>query len=216
MNDTFNLTARDQLKVLMRLLTYTFPFKGIIALAFIMLILSTVAGMIIPYLVMVFIDDYLTPAVFPEGEITMLVAVYLIVQIIGAITTYMNIYLFQYLAFKVIQQLRIDAFNKIGKLGMKYFDKVPGGSIVSRLTNDTEAIVEMFIGVFATFLMALFMMASSYVMMFVLDVRLAFMALIFMPLIFLIMLIYRKYSAIFFSHARQLLSDLIYTGCSKT
>lgn len=208
MNDTFNLTARDQLKVLMRLLTYTFPFKGIIALAFIMLILSTVAGMIIPYLVMVFIDDYLTPAVFPEGEITMLVAVYLIVQIIGAITTYMNIYLFQYLAFKVIQQLRIDAFNKIGKLGMKYFDKVPGGSIVSRLTNDTEAIVEMFIGVFATFLMAFFMMASSYVMMFVLDVRLAFMALIFMPLIFLIMLIYRKYSAIFFSHARQLLSDL--------
>ncbi|SDK25737.1 ABC transporter ATP-binding protein [Lacicoccus qingdaonensis] len=208
MNDTVNLTARDQLKVLMRLLTYTFPFKGVIVLAFIMLILSTVAGMIIPYLVMVFIDDYLTPAVFPEGEITMLVAVYLLVQIIGAITTYMNIYLFQYLAFKVIQQLRIDAFNKIGKLGMKYFDKVPGGSIVSRLTNDTEAIVEMFIGVFATFLMAFFMMTSSYVMMFVLDVRLAFMALIFMPLIFLIMLVYRKYSAIFFSHARQLLSDL--------
>ena len=208
MNDTVNLTARDQLKVLMRLLTYTFPFKGVIVLAFIMLILSTVAGMIIPYLVMVFIDDYLTPAVFPEGEITMLVAVYLLVQLIGAITTYMNIYLFQYLAFKVIQQLRIDAFNKIGKLGMKYFDKVPGGSIVSRLTNDTEAIVEMFIGVFATFLMAFFMMTSSYVMMFVLDVRLAFMALIFMPLIFLIMLVYRKYSAIFFSHARQLLSDL--------
>lgn len=208
MNDNVNLTARDQLKVLMRLLTYTFPFKGVIALAFVMLILSTVAGMVIPYLVMIFIDDYLTPAVFPEGELTMLVAIYLIVQIVGAITTYMNIYLFQYLAFKVIQQLRIDAFNKIGKLGMKYFDKVPGGSIVSRLTNDTEAIVEMFIGVFATFLMAFFMMASSYVMMFVLDVRLAFMALIFMPLIFLIMLVYRKYSAIFFSHARQLLSDL--------
>src|SRR5699024_11395871 len=83
-----------------------------------------------------------------------------------------------------------------------------GGSIVSRLTNDTEAIVEMFIGVFATFLMAFFLIASRYGMMFVLDVRLAFMALIFMPLIFLIMLIYRKYSAIFFSHARQLLSDL--------
>lgn len=208
MNDTVNLTARDQLKVLLRLLTYTFPFKGIIALAFVMLVLSTVAGMVVPYLVMVFIDDYLTPAVFPEQDMTVLIAIFLIVQIAGAITTYMNIYLFQYLAFKVIQQLRIDAFNKIGKLGMKYFDKVPGGSIVSRLTNDTEAIVEMFIGVFATFLMAFFMMASSYVMMFVLDVRLAFIALIFMPLIFLIMLIYRKYSAIFFSHARQLLSDL--------
>src|SRR5699024_12083756 len=106
---------------------------------------SCVRGMIIPCLLMVCIDGYLTPGVFLEVEITMLVALYLIVQIIGVITTYMNIYLFQYLAFKVIQQLRIDAFNKIGKLGMKYFDKVPGGSIVSRLTNDTEAIVEMFI-----------------------------------------------------------------------
>ncbi|MET3110217.1 ABC transporter ATP-binding protein [Salinicoccus halitifaciens] len=211
MNDikeTVHLTARDQLKVLMRLISYTYPFKWTIILAFVMLIFSTVAGMIIPYLVMVFIDDYLTPAVFPEDEITMLIVIFLTVQIIGAVTTYMNIYLFQYLAFKVIQQLRIDAFNKIGRLGMRYFDKVSGGSIVSRLTNDTEAIVEMFIGVFATFLMAFFMMASSYVMMFVLDVRLAFIALIFMPLIFLIMLIYRKYSAVFFSYTRQLLADL--------
>src|SRR5699024_3967805 len=61
---------------------------------------------------------------------------------------------------------------------------------------------------FATFLMAFFMMASSYVMMFVLDLSLACMALIFMPVTYLIMLIYRKHSAIFFSHARQLLSDL--------
>nr|WP_097039644.1 ABC transporter ATP-binding protein [Salinicoccus kekensis] len=208
MNETVHLTARDQLKVLMRLISYTYPFKWTIILAFVMLIFSTVAGMIIPYLVMVFIDDYLTPAVFPEDEITMLIVIFLTVQIIGAVTTYMNIYLFQYLAFKVIQQLRIDAFNKIGRLGMRYFDKVSGGGIVSRLTNDTEAIVEMFIGVFATFLMAFFMMASSYVMMFVLDVRLAFIALIFMPLILLIMLIYRKYSAVFFSYTRQLLADL--------
>ncbi|SOC38151.1 ABC transporter ATP-binding protein [Salinicoccus kekensis] len=207
-NETVHLTARDQLKVLMRLISYTYPFKWTIILAFVMLIFSTVAGMIIPYLVMVFIDDYLTPAVFPEDEITMLIVIFLTVQIIGAVTTYMNIYLFQYLAFKVIQQLRIDAFNKIGRLGMRYFDKVSGGGIVSRLTNDTEAIVEMFIGVFATFLMAFFMMASSYVMMFVLDVRLAFIALIFMPLILLIMLIYRKYSAVFFSYTRQLLADL--------
>ncbi|MFP3361858.1 ABC transporter transmembrane domain-containing protein, partial [Planococcus sp. SIMBA_143] len=77
------------------------------------------------------------------------------------------------LAFKVIQQLRIDAFDKIGRLGMRYFDKVPGGSVVSRITNDTEAIVEMFIGVLATFLSAFFIVISRFVMMFILDVRLA-------------------------------------------
>lgn len=208
MNDTVKLSAKDQWDVLVRLIKYTFPFKSIIFIAFVMLSISTFAGVATPYIVMIFIDDYLTPGIFPEQDIMCLIIIFFIVQIIGAITTYFNIYLFQYLAFKVIQQLRIDAFNKIGKLGMKYFDKVPGGSIVSRLTNDTEAIVEMFIDVFATFLMALFMMISSYVMMFILDVRLAFIALLFMPLIFLILMIYRKYSAIFFSQARQLLSDL--------
>src|SRR5699024_5530191 len=91
---------------------------------------------------------------------------------------------------------------------MRYFDKEPGGSIVSRLTNDTEAIVEMFIGVFSSFLMAIFMVISSYVMMFILDFKLALMALIFLPVIILVLALYRKYSAIYFSQARQLLSDL--------
>src|SRR5699024_648119 len=133
------------------------------------------------------IDDYLTPQVFPESDITLMIGIFFVIQIVGAITTYWNVYLFQYLAFKVIQQLRIDAFNKLGKLGMRYFDKEPGGSIVSRLTNDTEAIVEMFIGVFSSFLMAIFMVISSYVMVFILDFKLALMALIFLPVIILVL-----------------------------
>lgn len=208
MAQNHNLTAKDQFDVLKRLIKYTFPFKGIIALAFLMLTISTVASVATPYLVKVFIDDYLTPRVFPESDMTLLIVIFFVVQIIGALTTYWNVYLFQYLAFKVIQQLRIDAFDKIGQLGMRYFDKEPGGSIVSRLTNDTEAIVEMFIGVFSSFLMALFMVISSYVMMFILDFKLALMALVFVPIIVVILALYRKYSAIYFSQARQLLSDL--------
>ncbi|AKG73851.1 ABC transporter ATP-binding protein [Salinicoccus halodurans] len=207
-DNTFNLTFHDQKRVLIRLLRYVLPFKKILALGFLMLIISTVAGVATPYIVMIFIDEYLTPGVFPESDITWLIIIFFAVQVVGAVTTYMQIYLFQYLAFRVIQQLRIDAFEKIGRLGMDYFDKVPGGSVVSRLTNDTEAIVEMFIGVLATFLMAFFMVISSFVMMFVLDFKLALFALIFMPVIVLILAVYRRYSANFFSHARQLLSDL--------
>ncbi|MHC0552608.1 ABC transporter ATP-binding protein [Salinicoccus sp. CNSTN-B1] len=207
-NDTLNLTFNDQKDVLIRLMKYTLPFKGVLTLGFLMLAVSTAAGVATPYLVMIFIDDYLTPGVFPEQDIMWLIVLFAIVQILGAVTTYMNIYLFQYLAFKVIQQLRIDAFEKIGRLGMRYFDKVPGGSVVSRITNDTEAIVDMFIGVLATFLMAIFMVISSFVMMFILDIKLALFALLFMPVIAAILAVYRRYSANFFSHARQLLSEM--------
>src|SRR5699024_7034564 len=88
------------------------------------------------------------------------------------------------------------------------FDEVPSGSIVSRLTNDTEAIVNMFVGGFSSFMMALFTVISSFIMMFILDVRLALMALCFMPIIIIILALYRKYASIFFAQARQRLSDL--------
>lgn len=206
--DVINLTLKDQFRVLGRLLKYTLPFKGILALAFTMLIISTVMGVMTPYLVMIFIDDYLTPSIFPEEDIMWLIIAFITVNVVAVLTTYWQIYLLQVLAFKVIQQLRIDAFQKIGKLGMTYFDKVPSGSVVSRLTNDTQAIVDMFTSVLGTFLMAIFMVISSFVMMFILDVKLAFIALIFMPVIIFILLVYRKYSARYFSHARGLLSDM--------
>lgn len=208
MTENANLTAKDQGSALIRLFKYTLPYKWIIVLAFITLILSTVASMMTPYMVKIFIDDYLTPRHFPKETMVWLIVIFISIQLIGAITLYFSQYLFQYLAFKVIQQLRIDAFNKLGKLGMRYFDKVPGGSIVSRLTNDTETIVDMIVGVFSTFIMAFFMMISSYIMMFVLDVKLALIALIFLPIIMIILASYRKYSAFLFSKSRQRLSDL--------
>ena len=206
--DTINLTLKDQLSVLIRLLKYTIPFKGLMTLAFSMLVISTAMGVMTPYLVMIFIDNYLTKAHFPETDIMFLILAFVLVNVVQVITTYCQIYLLQKLAFKVIQQLRIDTFEKIGKLGMKYFDKVPSGSVVSRLTNDTQAIVDMFTNVLGTFLMALFMVVSSFVMMFILDVKLAFIALVFMPMIVGILLLYRKYSARYFSSARALLSDM--------
>ncbi|WP_412518304.1 ABC transporter ATP-binding protein [Staphylococcus simulans] len=208
LHDDHQLTARDQWHTLMRLMRYTFPFKWLIFAAFVMLGISTAAGVAVPYLVKVFIDDYLTPRHFPQQDIIWMIVIFIGIELIGAITTYINIYLFQNFAFKIIQQLRIDAFDKIGALGMKYFDEVPSGSIVSRLTNDTEAIVNMFVGVFSSFMMALFTVISSFIMMFILDVRLALMALCFMPMIIIILALYRKYASLFFAQARQRLSDL--------
>lgn len=202
------LSARDQWHTLMRLMRYTFPFKWLILVAFVMLGISTAAGVAVPYIVKVFIDDYLPPRHFPQHEIIWMIVIFIGIELIGAITTYINIYMFQNFAFKIIQQLRIDAFDKMGELGMKYFDEVPSGSIVSRLTNDTEAIVNMFVGVFSSFMMALFTVISSFIMMFILDVRLALMALCFMPIIIIILALYRKYASIFFAQARQRLSDL--------
>ncbi|ARJ50587.1 ABC transporter ATP-binding protein [Staphylococcus lutrae] len=202
------LTVKEQGRALYRLIRYTFPFKKLIFLTFSMLTLSTLSSMSVPYLVKVFIDQYLTPRHFPSHDLIVLLSVFIGIQLFGAVTTYLSIYYLQYLAFKVIQQLRIDAFHRISRLGMKFFDATPSGSIVSRLTNDTEAIVEMFTGVLSSFLVAFFMIIASFIMMFVLDIRMAFFALLFMPLVFIVLAVYRKYASIYFYETRRRLSDL--------
>ena len=78
--------------------------------------------------------------------------------------------------------MRIDVFSKVQGLGMRYFDKTPAGSIVSRVTNDTEAIKEMFVSVIVTFLQAVFVLIGVYIALFSLDVKLAFISLLLLPL----------------------------------
>ncbi|UEX91114.1 ABC transporter ATP-binding protein/permease [Staphylococcus ratti] len=202
------MSSKDQMKTLGRLLKYTLPFKPLIALALSMLVLSTAGSMLVPYIVKVFIDQYLVPRHFPGNEIIMLLVLFIGVELIVALASYFSIYFLEFLALKVIQQLRIDAFRDISSLGMRFFDQTPSGSIVSRLTNDTEAIVEMFTGVLATFLVAIFMVISSFIMMFVLDFKMAFFAMCFMPLIVLVLGIYRKYASLYFYQTRRKLSDL--------
>ncbi|MFO3701963.1 ABC transporter ATP-binding protein [Staphylococcus felis] len=207
-NNHLQLSAKQQMHTLWRLIRYTFPFKKLIILALVLLAISTVANMAVPYIVKVFIDQYLTVNHFPKRDISLLLVAFIGIEIIGAVTTYFSIYYLEYLAFKVIQQLRIEAFHKISRLGMRFYDQTPSGSIVSRLTNDTEAIVEMFTGVLSSFLIAIFMIIASFVMMFLLDIKLAFFALLFIPIIILILGIYRKYASIYFDETRQRLSDL--------
>src|SRR5690625_5138193 len=104
--DTFNLTFNDQKRVLIRLMKYTLPFRKILLAGFLMLITSTVAGVATPYIVMIFIDEYLTPGVFPESDITWLIIIFFVVQAVGAVTPYMQLSLFHCLLCWLIPEPR--------------------------------------------------------------------------------------------------------------
>src|SRR5699024_11292012 len=83
--DSMNLTLRDQLSVLIRFLNYTIRFEGLMTLAFSMLVISTAMGVMTPYLVMIFIDNYLTKAHFPETEIMFLILAFVLVNVLQVI-----------------------------------------------------------------------------------------------------------------------------------
>ncbi|MGM0901925.1 MAG: ABC transporter ATP-binding protein [Bacillota bacterium] len=202
------LDSKQQRTVLKRLLTYTKPHIKAILLAFGFLLLTTIGDVIGPILIKVFIDDYLTVGHFPYEPLLMLGIAYMGIQVMNVFVSYYQLYKFQEVALKIIQQLRVDVFTKVQSLGLRYFDRTPAGSIVSRVTNDTEAIKDMFVFVIATFIQSGFLLIGILVAMFILNVKLALFCLIVMPFIMMIMVIYRKLSSKFYLDMRERLSQL--------
>ncbi|OIK11001.1 multidrug ABC transporter ATP-binding protein [Bacillus sp. MUM 116] len=208
MEKTTNFAKTTDKKVLLRLLSYTKPHKKALSWAFILLLLTTVGDIVGPILVKIFIDDYLTPGKLAFQPLFILGAVYMGIQIIKALLMFFQLVKFQDIALKIIQQLRIDVFSKVQALGLRYFDKTPAGSIVSRVTNDTEAIKDMFVTVLATFIQSGFLLIGIFIAMFILNVKLTLLCVIIIPIVLFVMNLYRKYSSRFYSDMRERLSQL--------
>ncbi|WML56682.1 ABC transporter transmembrane domain-containing protein [Neobacillus sp. PS2-9] len=208
MDEKIQLSEREQRKILFRLLSYTRPHKKIIGLAFVLLLLTTIGDIVLPILVKIFIDDYLTPGRLVYQPLLVLGSVYMGIQVVKAILLFFQFVKFQEIALYIIQQLRIDVFSKVQSLGLRYFDRTPAGSIVSRVTNDTEAIKDMFVTVLATFIQSGFLLTGIFIAMFILNVKLALMCVIIIPILLFVMNLYRKLSSRFYLDMRERLSQL--------
>lgn len=208
MEEKFQLSPKEQRKILFRLLSYTKPHKKMITFAFAMLLLTTLGDIVLPLLVKIFIDDYLTPGKLAFKPLFALGSLYMGIQIVKAILLFFQLVTFQKIALFIIQQLRIDVFSKVQALGLKYFDKTPAGSIVSRVTNDTEAIKDMFVTVLATFIQSGFFLFGIFIAMFILNVQLALFCVIIIPILLFVMILYRKLSSRYYLDMRERLSQL--------
>jgi ATP-binding cassette, subfamily B, multidrug efflux pump len=208
MEKTDLLPEKEQRKVLVRLLSYTIPHKKAIIFAFVLLILTTLGDIVLPMLVKIFIDDYLTPGKLTFKPLIILGSIYMGIQVVKAVMMFYQFVLFQEIALKIIQQLRIDVFSKVQSLGLKYFDRTPAGSIVSRVTNDTEAIKDMFVTVIATFIQTGFLLIGILIAMFILNIKLALFCLVIIPILLYVMNLYRNLSSRFYLDMRERLSQL--------
>lgn len=202
------LSSKEQWQVLKRLFSYAKPHRKEFAVALTFLALLTVGEVLGPFLIKVFIDDFIIPRNIDVQMIAILAITFLVVQVTSAFLMYFQGVKFQMIALKIIQQLRVDIFSKVQNLGMVFFDKIPVGSIVSRVTNDTEAIKEMFVSVLAIFLQSGFLLIGTFAAMFFLNPGFALVCLLLLPVIFYIIKTYRRLSSRFYQEIREWLSQL--------
>lgn len=191
--------------VFWRLLSYLKPYSLLTGAALTFLLLTTVVRSIIPLLASHFIDNYIGH-ISQSG--TMILAAYFGLYLVQMLFQYLGNIWFAKVSYSVVRDIRRDAFGKIQSLGMAYFDQTPSGSIVSRLTNDTESISEMFSGILSSFISALFVIVVTLYTMFALDWKLTSILVLFLPVIFILVNLYRKKSAPVVAKTRSLLSNI--------
>ncbi|MGY4796156.1 ABC transporter ATP-binding protein [Lysinibacillus fusiformis] len=191
-----------------RLIRYAMYFKKPILLGLFFLTIAVFTELVGPFIAKHIIDHYMTIGHIEIKPITWLLIVYLLLAIATAILRYfMYIYL-QIGANRVIQKLRQDVFEHIQTLPIQYFDNLPAGKIVARVTNDTEAVRNLYVQVLSNFVTSFISIFGVYIALFILNWKMAMLALIMIPIVYVWMILYRKIASKYNDVIRTKIADI--------
>ncbi|WP_243895990.1 ABC transporter ATP-binding protein [Paenibacillus sp. F411] len=137
-----------------------------------------------------------------------LVGLFMIAIFISMLAVFTRTFWMQSAANRVIQKLRTDVYAHIQRLPVHYFDNLPAGKVVSRVTNDTEAVKDLFVAVLSNFASGIVYITGVYIALFLLDVRLGLISLFIIPMLLIWIVLYRKFATRYNVVIRSRLSEI--------
>ncbi|MFD2179320.1 ABC transporter transmembrane domain-containing protein [Veronia pacifica] len=195
-------------EILIRLLKYMLADKRALVVSCVLLLLASLADVSGPLLIRIFLDDYLTQNNFPELVLWGLAMAYIGVTVASGLLHYGYRIRFSRMAVGIVQTIRKRVYSSVLKQPLSAFDFVPIGKLVSRITNDTESLKDMYVTVFATFIKTVTLLTVMLVVMFTLSPMLAGVVFLLVPVVIGVMYLYQKKSSPVFRESRDLLSDI--------
>ncbi|MBT5877150.1 MAG: ABC transporter ATP-binding protein [Candidatus Latescibacteria bacterium] len=192
--------------LLWRLIGYLKPYWRWVSVAFVLILLTAFFRQATPYLTKVAVDEHIIP-----GDLAGLNAVcitFLIFLILQFITNYAERYITKITGQWAMYDIRAEIFAHIQRLPMKFFDRMPIGRLMTRNTNDVDALNELFTdGIVASF-SDLFTVLAIVGYMFYMDVELALVTCLSVPFMFGVTFWFQKRMLRTFRLARSRLSKL--------
>lgn len=193
---------------LKRLLAYGSPWRKPLSVAVLLLWIAAIAEVSGPLLISYFIDNMVAKSYLPLGLVAGLGVAYVGLQLAAAGLHYAQSLLFNRAAVGVVQQLRTDVMDAALRQPLSEFDIQPVGQVISRVTNDTEVIRDLYVTVVATVLCSAALIGAMLVAMFSLDWRMALVAITIFPAVLIVMVIYQRYSTPIVRRVRAYLADI--------
>jgi ABC-type multidrug transport system fused ATPase/permease subunit len=169
------------------------PYRGRMALMFVALLIETGAGLAPPFLAGRAID-----AGIETGDLSaldLIVAAFVAAAVIYALGTYAETYLVGWVGTRALQDMRERLFSHIQSMSIGFFTRRSPGVLISRMTNDVEALNQLVTDGVVTIFSSTLTLVGVVVILLVLDVKLALITFLTFPLLLLASLVFRIVSA---------------------
>ncbi|SFH57728.1 ATP-binding cassette, subfamily B [Pisciglobus halotolerans] len=202
-----SVSMKDTWNILRHLFRYAKPYKVTFLVSFIFLAFISAITAYLPIVIQHYIDNYLATKSATLAITIRVVVFYGVLTLLKAAFTYAKDYLFNTAAEKTVANIRNQLYGKVVDLGMRYFDQTPVGTVVSRVTNDTETIKD-FWTVFINLTTGLFNVISISIAMFALRWQMALVFIAFLPIMMILVVVYQRKSVLIYGRMREALSRL--------
>ena len=184
----------------LRLMGYLKPYIRTVIICFVLVLILTALELYRPMLTGNAIDLFITAGdstLTPDERWMGLVktaGVYIVVMVMSFMCNRAQYLMIQEMGQKIVYTLRMELMAHVQSLSMRFFDTTPVGRIVTRITNDTEAINDLYSNIIVRLFRNVIKVIGLMVVMFALDVKMALLSLVMVPVVAGLTFIFRRLS----------------------
>ena len=186
----------------LRLMGYLKPYIKTVLICFVLVSILTAIDLYKPMLTGDAIDQYITQEAAAEpltpdqrwAGVLKTGAIYIVVMVIGFLCNRMQYLMIQEMGQKIVYTLRMELMAHVQSLSMRFFDTTPVGRIVTRITNDTEAINDLYANIIVRLFRNVIKVIGLIAVMLMLDVKMALLSLVMVPVVAVLTFIFRRLS----------------------
>ena len=201
----------SDLDIFKRLVTYIKPEKKKFFSSVILMVFSTVMRLIPAFLVGLTIDAISNNQLTLEEKLTLIVYYsvgFFLSFILDIVAEYFHNLWLQEIGQNIIKSIRLQTFDHINNLGPDQINQVPVGKLVTRVMNDTNTLSEMYTGIAANLIKNIFFLLGTLGILFIINYKLTLILLLFLPVVIIAAIIFRKYSRQNYREVRSGVSNI--------
>ncbi|CAL4043241.1 Multidrug resistance-like ATP-binding protein MdlB [Buchnera aphidicola (Phyllaphis fagi)] len=194
--------------ILKRLLTYGICWKKSFLLAFLLLLIASISEILGPVLISYFLNHILTQHNLNRKIILIIFSTFIILQNMSIILNYVQMLIFNKIAIKIIEKLRLEVMESALLQPLQNFHIQPIGKIISKITNDTEVIKELYDTVLNTIFRSISLIFIMSITMFIMQWKMAIVSMMLFPLVIIVIFTYQHYSKPILRNIRSYLAKI--------